>query len=62
MAVNNLPEPQLETILLRHHQRLSYEEIARVLKCPVPQLKSRRHYARTLLRERLQEMGVVPGP
>jgi RNA polymerase sigma-70 factor, ECF subfamily len=62
LALNHLPEPQREIILLYHHQHLSYRETAQILGCSVAQLKSRLHYARKLLRGRLQEMGVVPEP
>lgn len=59
-AIDSLPEPQREVILLRHHENLSYEEMARILRCSVPQLKARLHYARRLLRGRLQRLGLVP--
>ena len=59
LATNQLPEPQREVILLRHREHLTYEEIARVLRCSVSQLKSRLHYARKLLRGRLREMDII---
>lgn len=61
-AVDCLPEPQREIILLRHREDLSYEEMAQVLHCSVSQVKARLHYARKLLKARLKKMRIVRGP
>ncbi|MEW6755342.1 MAG: RNA polymerase sigma factor [Candidatus Latescibacterota bacterium] len=60
-AMDELPTRQRELILLRHHEHLSHEEIAEVVGCTPSQAKARLSYARRLLRDRLSEMGVVPG-
>lgn len=44
-AVALLPEAQREAVVLRYAEGLSYEDIARVLKCPVGTVKSRLHNA-----------------
>lgn len=48
-----LPEAQRHALVLRHSEELSYEEIARVLDCPVGTAKSRVHHAVADLRRRL---------
>lgn len=59
-AVDELPGPQRELILLRHREHLSYEEMAQVLSCSLAQVKARLHYARKVLRARLTELGITP--
>ncbi|MEW6753894.1 MAG: RNA polymerase sigma factor [Candidatus Latescibacterota bacterium] len=59
-AVDELPGPQRELILLRHREHLSYEEMAQVLRCSAPQVKARLHYARKVLRARLADLGITP--
>ncbi|MEW6755750.1 MAG: RNA polymerase sigma factor [Candidatus Latescibacterota bacterium] len=60
-AMDELPTRQRELVLLRHREHLSHEEIADVVGCTPSQVKARLNYARRLLRDRLSEMGVVPG-
>jgi RNA polymerase sigma-70 factor (ECF subfamily) len=55
-ALDGVPEPQREILLLRHREDLSYAEMAEVLQCSIPQVKSRLHYARHLLRARLLQL------
>jgi RNA polymerase sigma-70 factor (ECF subfamily) len=55
LAINALPLPQREIIILRHIQNLSYHEIARILNIPVNSVKVRLHRARRQLKEFLQE-------
>ncbi len=40
-ALADLPAPQRETVVLRHYQDLSFEDMARVLDVPATTLKSR---------------------
>lgn len=54
-AVLGLPENQRLALLLKAHQDLSYEEIARVLKTSVSATKSILFRAREALKERLPE-------
>jgi RNA polymerase sigma-70 factor (ECF subfamily) len=44
-AIAALPAPQRETLLLKLHHELSYEEIAEVLGIPVGTVRSRLHHA-----------------
>ncbi|MBW3599698.1 MAG: RNA polymerase sigma factor [Planctomycetes bacterium] len=50
-----LPEAQRHALVLRYSEELPYEEIARVLDCPVGTAKSRVHHAVAELRRRLKE-------
>ncbi len=52
-AIFGLPEELRELIELRHFQDLGYEEMARILNCPVGTVMSRLYRARKLLREAL---------
>ena len=52
--LSRLPPPYRAAIELRHFHRLSYEEIAETLKCPVSKVKSDLFRARKLLAERLK--------
>lgn len=49
-AIANLPEAQRETLLLKLHHELSYDEIADVLGIPVGTVRSRLHHAVNQLR------------
>lgn len=44
-AIQELAEPQKETLILRHYHGLSYEEIAQVLKVPLGTVKWHIHEA-----------------
>ncbi|MBC7328840.1 sigma-70 family RNA polymerase sigma factor [bacterium] len=48
-----LPSELREVIILRDLQGFSYEEIAKMINCPLGTVKSRLFYARQILRERL---------
>lgn len=52
-AIQKLPVDFRETILLREYEDLSYQEIARVMDCPVGTVMSRLARARAKLRELL---------
>ena len=60
-AVDGLTDVQRAVFTLRHFHGLSYQEIARVLRCPVGTVKSRLNSAilalRKTLREELEEVG-----
>ncbi|MFI5403761.1 MAG: RNA polymerase sigma factor, partial [Planctomycetota bacterium] len=58
-AVAALPEESREALVLRDVEGLSYEEIAAALEVPVGTVRSRLHRARSLLRDRLREVGVT---
>ena len=49
-AIQKLPTKFREIILLREYEDLSYQEIARVLSCPVGTVMSRLGRARAMLR------------
>jgi RNA polymerase sigma-70 factor (ECF subfamily) len=52
-AVRRLPEPHASILLLRFSQKLSYEEIARVMEVPLGTAKSQLSRALALLRAEL---------
>ena len=54
-AINILPLPHREIIILRHIQNLSYYEIGRVLNIPVNSVKVRLHRARIQLKDLLEK-------
>ncbi len=58
-AVAALPEESREALVLRDVEGLAYEEIAAVLEVPLGTVRSRIHRARSLLRDRLREVGVT---
>ena len=53
-ALTELPAPQRETVVLRHYQDLSFEEMARVLDVPATTLKSRFNVAMKKLESELR--------
>lgn len=57
-ALNALPEEYRQTVILADIEEMSYEEVARVLRCPVGTVRSRLHRGRQLLRERLSGLGL----
>jgi RNA polymerase sigma-70 factor, ECF subfamily len=59
-ALAQLPEPLREVLVLRHHEELSFEEIARLTGTPASTLKSRFALALTRLRVQLRELGCGP--
>lgn len=58
-CLGELPEACRLAFVLRTVEGLSYEEIAKALDCPKGTVKSRLNQARTLLRERLNALGVL---
>ena len=48
-ALQNLPEDIRVTLSLREFDGLSYEEIAKVLECPIGTVRSRIHKGREML-------------
>ena len=63
-AIENLPDNQRMAFLLKVEQGLTYEDVARVLACPVGTAKSRFHHAVLRLRAELSEWreGFAPAP
>lgn len=54
-AIRSLPLPQQVVVVLHYLEGLSLKEIAEILEVPEGTVKSRLHYAREALRERLTE-------
>ena len=52
-ALDELAAEQREVLVLRFLEEMSYEEIARVVGCQVGTVRSRIHYAKRALKERL---------
>ncbi|HET6795989.1 MAG TPA: sigma-70 family RNA polymerase sigma factor [Gemmatimonadales bacterium] len=65
-AVNRLPEEYRVVSTLYFMEDLSYEEIARMLQCPVGTVRSRLHRGRKMLQKALwqiaEESGIVGRP
>ena len=65
-AINRLPEEYRIVSTLYFMEDLSYEEIARVLQCPVGTVRSRLHRGRKMLQKALwqiaEEQGIVSQP
>ncbi len=56
--IRELPKEYQEVLILREYEGLSYEEISKVLKCPVGTVESRLFRARKELKEKLlREVG-----
>lgn len=55
-ALDALPPLQREVLTLRFLQDLSLEEIAAALRCSVGTVKSRLHYAKAAMREKLEKL------
>lgn len=53
-AIDSLPEPQREALILYAQAELSYPQIAAATGCDLGTVKSRMHYARRNLRARLR--------
>jgi RNA polymerase sigma-70 factor (ECF subfamily) len=54
VAIRQLPDNQRTAVVLCRFEGLSYEEIADVLHCSVPAVKSLLHRARETLKEQLR--------
>lgn len=52
-ALLELPEEYRQAVILADIEEFSYDEIARVLRCPIGTVRSRLHRGRNLLREKL---------
>lgn len=52
-ALHELPAEYRQAVVLADIEELSYEEVARIVRCPVGTVRSRLHRGRALLRERL---------
>jgi len=61
-GMNSLPEFLREAMVLRHVRDMSYDQIARILNCPVGTVKSRIARGRELLREYLMKMDGETAP
>ena len=61
-GMNALPEFLREAMVLRHVKDMSYDQIARILNCPVGTVKSRIARGRELLREYLMKMDGEAAP
>jgi RNA polymerase sigma-70 factor (ECF subfamily) len=53
-ALNELPVEQREVLVLRFVEAMSYEQIADVIASPLGTVRSRIHYAKRALREKLK--------
>jgi RNA polymerase sigma-70 factor (ECF subfamily) len=58
--VAELPQPQREVLVLHHHEKLNFEEIARLTGTPASTLKSRFAAALARLRAGLKQLGWGP--
>lgn len=54
-AINSLPEKYKITLVLRHHEDQSYEEISKILNIPLGTVKARIFRARELIKKKLKE-------
>lgn len=52
-VLKDIPAKKRETFILKHYYNYSYEDIARILKCPVGTVRSRLHYCIKKLRQLL---------
>ncbi|MBI4380565.1 MAG: sigma-70 family RNA polymerase sigma factor [candidate division NC10 bacterium] len=61
LALQALPPQQKLAVILADLEEMSYEQIARVLDCPVGTVRSRLHHGRALLRRSLWEFAKERG-
>lgn len=54
-----LPPEQSDTIRLRHHSNLSFQEIADVMEVPLPTAKARYRYGLEKIRNGLKKMNLI---
>jgi len=54
IALNCLSATHREVVVLRFEEGLNYDEIASAIQCPVGTVRSRLHYAKNILREKLR--------
>jgi RNA polymerase sigma-70 factor (ECF subfamily) len=43
-SLSELPENQRKVIILKHYYNYSYEEIAKIINCPLGTVRSKLHY------------------
>ena len=55
-AIHNLPDEFREAVLLRDLNGFSYEEISKIINCPVGTVKSRVNRGRIRLQKNLQNL------
>lgn len=60
-AVEQLPEPFRDAVVLCDLEERSYEEAARLMGCPVGTVRSRLHRARAMLAAKLKPLKVAAG-
>ena len=53
-AINKLPEKQRSAVILADIEGFSYEEISKILKCPIGSVMSRLYYGRLKLKSHLK--------
>jgi RNA polymerase sigma-70 factor (ECF subfamily) len=53
-ALDALPQDQREVLVLRFIEGMSYEQIAAIIDCPLGTVRSRIHYAKSAIREKLK--------
>ena len=58
-ALDEVPDPYRETIHLRIIEELDYEEIAKILECPMGTVKSRLHTGLEILRGAIRRKKIV---
>ena len=54
-----LPQEQSDTIRLRHHSNLSFQEIADVMEVPLPTAKARYRYGLEKIRNGLKKLNLL---
>lgn len=57
--LNILPSEQSETIRLRHHSNLSFQEIADIMEIPLPTAKARYRYGIEKIRNSLKNLNLL---
>jgi RNA polymerase sigma-70 factor (ECF subfamily) len=60
-ALDRLPEPQRQVLLLRYYSGLKFVEIAELLGCPLNTALGRMHKAMIKLRELMSDPNTMPG-
>jgi RNA polymerase sigma-70 factor (ECF subfamily) len=53
-ALDALPQDHREVLVLRFIEGMSYEQIAAIIGCPLGTVRSRIHYAKSAIREKLK--------
>lgn len=58
LMIQNLPDDMKMAVILRHINEMSYEEISKVMACPVGTVKTLIYRGRRILKEKLQKSGL----